>query len=276
MGPSPDRALFGEGCADSQPIGTLQEVAEALKREADMSQDRKSILIVDDDEALCSVLTVRLRAEGYDVDVACDGTEGCIKSRRQTHDLIILDLMLPDLSGWDVCRELRQEGITTPILFLTARRQSADKVTGLRLGADDYVTKPFCAAELMARIEAQLRRAPVRKPRGVHQFGPFEIDLGRAEVTRDGKPVHLARREFQLLRYLIERSDTNVSRAELLKAVWGYASTATRTLDVHISSLREKLESNPRHPELILTVGGLGYRVVGSKNGHGLKLVQCD
>jgi two-component system alkaline phosphatase synthesis response regulator PhoP len=138
------------------------------------------------------------------------------------------------------------------------------------MGADDYVTKPFCAAELMARIDAQLRRAPARKPRGVQKFGPFEVDLGRALVTRDGNPVHLARREFQLLRYLLERSDTNVSRAELLQAVWGYATTTTRTLDVHISSLREKLESNPRHPQLILTVGGHGYKVVGSSNSDGL------
>jgi DNA-binding response OmpR family regulator len=180
--------------------------------------------------------------------------------------------MLPERSGWDVCRDLRQDGVATPILILTSRRHAADKVTGLRLGADDYVTKPFCAAELMARIEAQLRRAPVRKPRGVHQFGPFEIDLARAQITRNGEPVHLARREFQLLRYLVERSDTNVSRAELLQAVWGYATTTTRTLDVHISSLREKLESNPRHPELILTVGGLGYKVVVSRNGHDFAL----
>jgi DNA-binding response OmpR family regulator len=236
-----------------------------------VSQERRNILIVDDDESLCSILTDRLRAEGYDVDVAGDGIQGVIKSRRRTYDLIILDQMLPERSGWDVCRDIRQDGITTPIMFLTALRHAADKVTGLRLGADDYVTKPFCTAELMARIETQLRRAPARKPRGIHQFGPFEVDLGRAQVTRDGEPVHLARREFQLLRYLIERSDSNVSRAELLQAVWGYATTTTRTLDVHISSLREKLESNPRHPELILTVGGLGYKAVGHRNGKGLK-----
>lgn len=233
-----------------------------------MSCERKCILIIDDNESLCSILTVRLRAEGYDVDVANDGTQGIIQSRRQAHDLILLDLTLPGRSGWDVCRDLRQDGITTPIVLLTARRHSADKVTGLRLGADDYITKPFCTAELMARIEALLRRAPVRKPEGVHQFGPFEIDLRRAKVTRNGEPVHLARREFQLLRYLIERSDTDVSRVELLKAVWGYATTTTRTLDVHIFSLREKLETNPRHPELILTVGGLGYKVVGAKTAR--------
>jgi DNA-binding response OmpR family regulator len=238
-----------------------------------VSQERKSILIIDDDESLCLLLTDRLRAEGYNVDAAGDGIEGIVKSRRQTYDLIILDQMLPGRNGWDVCRDLRQDGIKTPIVFLTARRETADKITGLQLGADDYVTKPFCAEELMARIEVQLRRAPARKHHGVHQFGPFQVDLASAQVTRDGRVVHLARREFQLLRYLLERSGTNVSRAELLQAVWGYATTNTRTLDVHICNLREKLESNPRHPELILTVGGLGYKVAGGRNG---KALECE
>jgi DNA-binding response OmpR family regulator len=233
-----------------------------------VSFDRKRILIIDDDASLCSLLSARLSAEGYEVSVAADGVQGFDRSCREAQDLIILDLTLPGCSGWDVCRELRQHGITTPIVFLTGRRSAADKVAGLRLGADDYVTKPFCAAELMARIEAQLRRIPTAKSPGVHQFGPYQVDLSRSEVTRDGRPVHLAKREFQLLRYLIERSGTEVSRVELLRAVWGYATTTTRTLDVHILNLREKLEANPRHPQLILTVGGLGYKVVGARNAR--------
>lgn len=231
-----------------------------------MNSDHKCILIVDDDGALCSALTVRLQSEGYNVDTAGDGNEGVGKATSRIYDLIILDLMLPERNGWDVFRDIRHAGISTPILFLTGRRQSVDKVTGLRLGADDYITKPFNSAELMARVEVQLRRQhPARRPQGVHQFGPFEVDIERALVTRDGKPVHLARREFQLLRYLIERADNSISRAELLQAVWGYATTATRTIDVHIANLREKLESNPKHPALILTVGGIGYKAVSSK-----------
>jgi DNA-binding response OmpR family regulator len=233
-----------------------------------MSDERKRILIIDDDEALCSTLTIRLQGEGYIVDVARSGVEGLVKAIHQTYGLIILDVMLPEHNGWDVCRDIRQSGIRTPILFLTARRDTADKVSGFRLGANDYVTKPFKADELIARIEVQLRRGPVRLGHGMLEFGPFEVDLARAQVTRDGRPVYLAPREFQLLRYLIERSDTNVSRAELLRAIWGYASTKTntRTLDMHISNLREKLEFNPKHPEVILTVGGIGYRMVGSRN----------
>ena len=236
-----------------------------------MNSERKNILLIDDDETLCSVLTTRLHAESYSVDVANDGPEGVTKSRCGFYDLIVLDVMLPGCSGWDVCREIRQMGVATPILFLTARRQTADKLTGLRLGCD-YVTKPFCAAELVARIELHLRRAPAPKFTGIHQLGSFEIDIARAKVTRHGEPVHLSRREYQLLRYLIERSEINVSRAELLRAVWGYRTTATRTLDVHISTLREKLEVNPKHPELILTVGGFGYKIVGSKSGQGVKV----
>ena len=237
-----------------------------------MTDEPKCILLIDDDEPLCSTLSIRLNAEGYRVDVANDGVQGVAKARHESHDLILLDVMLPERSGWDVCRDIRQIGITAPILFLTARRQEDEKITGLKLGADDYITKPFSTGELMARIEVQLRRAPIRKAHGIHRFGPFEIDTSRSEVTRDGKPVHLARREYQLLRYLIERPNTNISRAELLQAVWGYVTTTTRTVDMHISTLREKLESNPKHPELILTVEGLGYRVAGSTNGQRLKL----
>jgi len=173
--------------------------------------------------------------------------------------------LLPDRSGWDVCREIRQAGLSTPILFLTARTQTIDKVTGLKLGADDYVTKPFDAAELIARIQALLKRMPDRSSNGVHQFGSIRVDVGRGEATRDGKPVRFAPHEFQLLQYLIDRSGTPVSQEELLNAVWG-SGEMRRTVRIHIASLRDKLEANPKCPELIITVAGFGYKFVGSRN----------
>jgi len=226
----------------------------------------ESILIVDDEHALRSTLSVRLKGEGYVVDTASDGVEGFEKATTLPFDLIILDIMLPQRSGLDLCRDIRQAGLATPILFLTARHQTTDKVIGFKLGADDYVTKPFKAAELVARIEALLRRVPVRIGQGVHQFGSIRVDFRRAEVTRDGKGVYLSAREFQLLRYFIERAGSTVPRTELLRSVWGYdGTTLTRTVDMHVASLREKLEENPRHPVLILTVPGVGYKFVGTK-----------
>jgi two-component system alkaline phosphatase synthesis response regulator PhoP len=166
---------------------------------------------------------------------------------------------------WDVCREIRQAGLATPILFLTARTHTIDKIAGLKLGADDYVTKPFEAAELMARIQALLRRTPAQNGQDVHQFGSILVDLQRGEVTRDGRSVHLATREFELLRYLIERTGTPVSREELLAAVWGPTSMS-RVVRTHIARLREKLEADPKCPELIVTVEGMGYKFAGSRN----------
>jgi two-component system alkaline phosphatase synthesis response regulator PhoP len=232
-----------------------------------VSTERKSILIIEDEQALRATLTGRLRGEGYVVDTANEGIDGFEKATGQPFDLIILDIMVPSGRGWDVCRDMRQKGMATPILLLASHSQKTDAVLGLRLGADDFVTKPFNAAELLARIEALLRRAPVRFGRGVHQVGSIKVDLQRAEVTRDGKPIYMAAREFQLLRYLIERPGMSISRKELLKAVWGYATDAmTRTIDMHISSLREKLETNPKYPELILTVAKVGYKFADSKN----------
>lgn len=226
---------------------------------------RENILLVEDEQALRSTLSVRLRGEGYVVDTAADGVEGFEKATTQPFDLIILDIMLPYRSGLDVCRDLRQAGLATPILFLSARHQTTDKVIGLKLGADDYVTKPFKAAELIARIEALLRRVPIRSGHGVHQFGAIRVDIRRAEVTRNEKPVYLSAREFQLLRYFIERAGSTIPRVELLRSVWGYdTNTLTRTVDMHVASLREKLEENPRHPELIITVAGVGYKFVGA------------
>lgn len=226
----------------------------------------ESILLIEDEQALRSTLSVRLRGEGYMVDTAVDGAEGFEKATTQPFDLIILDIMLPYRSGLDICRDVRQAGFATPILFLTARHQTNDKVIALKLGGDDYVTKPFKAAELLARIEVLLRRVPIRTGQGIHQFGSIRVDLRRGEVTRDDKPIYLSAREFQLLRYLIERAGNTVPRVELLRSVWGYDSgTLTRTVDMHVASLREKLEENPKHPVLIVTSPGVGYKFTGSR-----------
>ena len=228
----------------------------------------ESILLVEDEAALRATLSDRLRGEGYMVETATDGHDAFEKAANQPFDLVILDLMLPVRSGLDVCRDIRQAGMATPILILTARNQTIDKVVGLKLGADDYVTKPFESAELIARIEVLLRRVPIQTGQGVHEFGTIHVDVKRSEVTRAGKPVYLTGREFQLLRYFIERAGTTVPRRELLQSVWGYeADTLTRTVDTHVASLRQKLEENPKRPELIVTVAGVGYKFVGHGRG---------
>ncbi len=222
-----------------------------------------NVLLVEDEEALRMTVGDRLRSDGYVVEYATNGDEAFEKATRLPFDLIILDIMLPRRDGFAVCRDIRQSGLITPILMLTARGQTADKVNGLKIGADDYVTKPFDMRELMARVEALLRRAPNRPAAqaGPYQFGTVRIDLRGTEATRDGRPVNLSAREFQLLRYFIEHAGATVSRDELLKEVWGYsADTFTRTVDVHVASLRQKLEADPKQPKFILTVQGLGYK----------------
>jgi two-component system alkaline phosphatase synthesis response regulator PhoP len=219
----------------------------------------ESILLVEDEKALRTTLSDRLRSEGYVVETAADGREGFDKASGHP-----LDVMLPRRNGLDVCRDIRAAGMATPILILTVRNETVDKVVGLKLGADDYVTKPFEAAELLARIEVLLRRVPVHTGQGIYQFGAIRVDVREGQVTRDGKPVYLTAREFQLLRYLMERAGTTVTREELLRSVWGYdADTFTRTVDTHIAGLRQKLEQNPKKPELILSVSGVGYRFMG-------------
>ena len=226
----------------------------------------ESILLVEDEKALCTTLRDRLRSEGYVVETAADGSEGYEKACSDPFDLIILDVMLPRRSGLDVCRDLRAAGMATPILILTVRNETTDKVVGLKLGADDYVTKPFEAAELLARVEALLRRVPIRPGVGVYQFGAVRVDVRDGQVTRHGKPVYLTAREFQLLRYLMEHAGNTVPREELLRSVWGYeADTFTRTVDTHIATLRQKLEETPKKPELIISVSGVGYRFMGRK-----------
>jgi two-component system, OmpR family, alkaline phosphatase synthesis response regulator PhoP len=222
------------------------------------------ILLVEDEEALRMTLIDRLQSEGYEVDFAADGQQGYDKATKSAFDLVLLDVMLPRKSGFDVCRDIRSAGMAVPILMLTARGQSVDKVVGLKIGADDYVTKPFDTMELMARVEALLRRSrayalphPV-----IHHIGTLRIDLAGTTVARNGQHVPLSAREFQLLRYLVEHRGTTMSRADILKDVWGYSSqTFTRTVDVHVASLRQKIETDPKQPELIVTVPGLGYKL---------------
>jgi two-component system, OmpR family, alkaline phosphatase synthesis response regulator PhoP len=224
------------------------------------------ILLVEDADGLVVTLTDRLHSEGYRVKVARDGKRALDQALHHVFDLIILDIMLPQMSGMDVCRELRQNGVSTPVLMLTARAQTVDKVLGLKTGADDYVTKPFEMAELLARMEALLRRAPSAPVAlgTVHQIGSIRVDLRRAEVWRQGKSVALSAREFQLLSYFIAHRGATLSRRELLKEVWGYDSDiSTRTVDVHVAGLRQKLESDPKRPQLILTRLGLGYKFSG-------------
>jgi two-component system alkaline phosphatase synthesis response regulator PhoP len=221
------------------------------------------ILLVEDELALRITLVDRLHSENYKVDSALDGEEGYQKALHGSFDLILLDVMLPRKKGFDVCRDLRKAGLVVPIIMLTARGETVDKVLGLKIGADDYVTKPFQMIELMARIEALLRRVP--RPSGeigqIYQFGNLRIDLRGTSVTRDGDIVPLSAREFQLLRYLVEHQGATLSREVLLKDVWGYSADAfTRTVDVHVASLRQKLEKDSKKPELLLTVLGLGYK----------------
>ena len=225
----------------------------------------KRLLLVEDEPGLVLTLTDRLRREGYAVETCGDGESGLERAASEGFDLVLLDVMLPRLGGFDVLRELRRRNVESPVIMLTARGQVVDKVVGLKLGADDYVTKPFEMMELLARIEAKLRRAPAAPhPAAGHQFGDIRVDFRRAEVLKAGSPLDLSAREFQLLKYFIEHRGATLSREELLNEVWGYnAMPTTRTVDVHVAWLRQKVEPNPRHPQYILTVHGMGYKFAG-------------
>ncbi len=222
------------------------------------------ILLVEDEKGLILTLTDRLTSEGFEVTSASDGQTGFDLAASGEFDLILLDVMLPKKNGFDIARDLRQKGIQTPILMLTAKGETIDKVLGLKLGADDYLTKPFEVMELLARIEALLRRSPQSSEapaNGAFRFGDVGVDLRRAEVTKSDQRVDLSAMEFRLLQFFIENRGTVHSRDDLLDAVWGYDSTpTTRTVDVHVAWLRQKLEENPRHPQYIQTVHGLGYK----------------
>ncbi len=229
-------------------------------------------LIIEDEPGLVLALTQRLTSESYLVEIATDGETGLARATTEPFDIILLDLMLPLKGGLEICRDLRQRGIKTPIIMLTARGQVVDRVVGLRLGADDYLTKPFAMVELLARIEALLRRSTpdsttpsVSRPiLDIYQFGAFRIDFRQTTVTRNNELVDISAKEFKLLRYLIQHSGKTISRGELLDEIWGYGSeTTTRTVDVHISLLRQKIEENPKRPKTVITVHGFGYKFVG-------------
>ncbi len=222
------------------------------------------VLVVEDNEDLAFGLRNNLEIEGYEVEVAADGALGLERLRDTRPDLVILDLMLPELDGFRVLRSARGEGFGMPILILTARGEEADKVRGLKLGADDYVTKPFGLLELLARVEALLRRrgAPPEEPGdAVTRFGEIEVDAQARTVRRGGLPVELAPKELDLLLALIRHRGAVVSRLELMHEVWGYtAAVVSRTVDTHVAALRKKLEEDPASPRHILTARKAGYR----------------
>jgi two-component system, OmpR family, alkaline phosphatase synthesis response regulator PhoP len=227
------------------------------------------LLLVEDEPGLVLTLTDRLMAEGYEVESVMDAPTGLETASAGGFDAILLDVMLPGGNGLDICRTLRQRGVQTPILMLTAKGQIIDKVVGLKLGADDYLVKPFEMAELLARVEALLRRSVSTPPApavtgDAYRFADISVDFRRAEVIKAGQPLEVSAREFKLLKYFIEHRGAALTRDELLNEVWGYnAMPSTRTVDVHVAWLRQKLEDNPRHPQYILTVHGLGYKFVG-------------
>jgi DNA-binding response OmpR family regulator len=226
----------------------------------------KRILIVEDDLAILRGLKDNLEYESYEVLTATDGEQGYSLMREKKPDLVILDLMLPRMSGYELCRKVRKEGNTTPILMLTARGEEVDRVLGLDLGADDYVTKPFSVPELLARIRAIMRRVQQDKtgdlPDDLH-FGEISIDFKCFEARKGGKVLNMSRKEFGVLRVLAARAGEVVTRDELLDAVWGYDQyPTTRTVDNHIALLRTKLEDNPSNPRHLITVHGVGYKLI--------------
>jgi two-component system, OmpR family, alkaline phosphatase synthesis response regulator PhoP len=220
------------------------------------------ILIVEDNPDLAFGLRNNLEIEGYQIEVAEDGHRGLARARVLDPDLIILDLMMPGLDGYRVLKTLREEGRTTPVLILSARGEEADKVMGFRLGADDYVTKPFSILELLMRVQALLRRSTLtQEDEGMFRFGSITVHTSAQRVTRNGLEVPLTPREYALLLQLIDRRGTVVARSDLLRAVWGHRGAVnSRTIDSHIAELRRKIEEDPTHPRHILTIRKTGYR----------------
>ena len=224
------------------------------------------VLVVEDDEAMAVALRDGFTYEGHDVTLARDGEEGLRLAREETPEIMILDVMLPKMTGLEICKVLRGEGSSLPIIMLTARGKEIDKVLGLKLGADDYVTKPFSFMELMARVEAVLRRSQPGSggPSNVHEFGDVPVNIECLEASKAGKEISLTPREFRLLGFFLEHSGEVVSREELLDAVWGYDTIPfTRTVDTHIAKLRKKIENDPSDPQHLITVHRLGYKFVG-------------
>ena len=223
------------------------------------------ILIIEDQKDMVTGLVFNLEAQGHTVSAAYDGEAGLSSAEREKPDLIVLDIMLPKKDGFEVCRELRRKGHDVPILMLTARREEADKVRGLEIGADDYLTKPFGLSEFLARIKALLRRGPGKDVQLENcRFGTIEVDFKNYRASKDGVPVNLSQREFEMMRLFLKNRDTVISRNRFLNEIWGYDRyPTTRTVDAHIASLRKKLETDPEHPQFIITAHGLGYKFIG-------------
>ena len=226
---------------------------------------KSKILIVEDEPAMVAGLRDNFEYEGYEVISAGDGVTGLERALKDSPDLVVLDVMMPRMSGLDVCKQLKAQRPAVPIIMLTARGQEIDKVVGLELGADDYVTKPFSVRELMARVKAVLRRSSATVPaQEVYRFSDVEVNVRSNEVRRNGELIDLSSKEFALLTYFIAHPVETLSRDRLLDAVWGYENyPSTRTVDTHIVHLRQKLEPNPEEPRFILTVHGSGYKFVG-------------
>ena len=226
--------------------------------------NNKKILIVEDEPAMVQGLRDNFEYEGYEVISAADGVDGLERALADNPDLVVLDVMMPRMSGLDVCKQLKTKRPGVPIIMLTARGQEIDKVVGLELGADDYITKPFSIRELMARVKAVLRRVSPQAASEVYRFSDIEVNVRSNEVLRAGQPVDLSAKEFALLAYFVAHPTETLSRDRLLDAVWGYDNYPnTRTVDTHIVHLRQKLEPNPEEPKFILTVHGTGYKFVG-------------
>jgi DNA-binding response OmpR family regulator len=223
----------------------------------------KRILIVEDEPSIAMVLEDDLRREGYHPEVVSDGATATSRGMSERFDLILLDVMLPGKDGFEVCRELRRAGVDTPIILLTARTQEAEKVLGLELGADDYVTKPYSARELRARVKAQLRRA-ARPVTEVYQFGDAELDFVRCELRRSGRPVEMSALEYKLLAAFVKNSGRVMTRSQLLDQVWGQGTNVTdRVVDNQVTNLRKKIEPEPERPRYLIALRGIGYRFDG-------------
>ncbi len=222
------------------------------------------ILIVEDEPNMRLGLKDNLEFEGYDVDLANDGEAGLQKILDSNYDLVLLDVMMPKLSGFDVCKTIRKKGINTPVILLTAKDQEIDKVLGLELGADDYVTKPFSLRELLARIKAVLRRGENLKTDEIKiKIGEVDINFQNYTASRDDEPLTMTHKEFEILHYLWKHRNQTVSRDDLLEKIWGYEeSPTTRTVDNFIVKLRQKIESDPNHPKIVITVHGIGYKLI--------------
>jgi len=223
------------------------------------------ICVIEDEQVIAGAVAARLRAEGFAVEVAHDGPSGVALCDRVRPDLVVLDVMLPRASGFEVCREIRKSGSEVPILMLTARGQESDKVQGLKLGADDYVTKPFSVAQLVLRVQAVLRRARIVDDGASIRLDGIEVDPRNLAACVDGHDVRFTRREMEVLQYLAGHGERAVPREELLAKVWGYArhlEIETRTVDIHVAKLRRKLERDPKQPRHLVTVRGGGYRLV--------------